>query len=226
MIKNLLSTRLALLEFIIIGAIFWYQKFLVFGHESHKCQSCHGLVLCNIFSCLGSCLVSCLFLPCVLSCFVLFLRCVLLSWLVFNLVPRSLITKAKAGSGRVRKFIFFHWVNCERMTRMLSPARAMASAQKVILCKVFSSVQKRIFTEKVVFRLNINCKPFYLILKDFSKLSLYINKDFWNVVTKTWNDLKPPKTIYNHLQPPQKIQQPPTTIHNHLKNIYNHSQTI
>ena len=31
------------------------------------------------------------------------------------------------------------------------------------------------------------------------------------VVTKTWNDLKPPKTIYNHLQPPQKIQQPPTT---------------
>ena len=29
------------------------------------------------------------------------------------------------------------------------------------------------------------------------------------VVTKTWNDLKPPKTIYNH-----------------LKNIYNHSQTI
>ena len=46
------------------------------------------------------------------------------------------------------------------------------------------------------------------------------------VVTKTWNDLKPPKTIYNHLQPPQKIQQPPTTIYNHLKNIYNHSQTI
>ena len=29
------------------------------------------------------------------------------------------------------------------------------------------------------------------------------------VVTKTWNDLKPPKTIYNHLQPPQKIQHPP-----------------
>ena len=115
MIKNLLSTRLALLEFIIIGAIFWYQKFLVFGHDSHKCQSCHGLVLCNIFSCLGSCLVSCPFLSSVLSCFVLFLRCVLLSWLVFNLVPRSLITKAKAGSGQVRKFIFFSlgrlWAN-------------------------------------------------------------------------------------------------------------------
>ena len=26
--------------------------------------------------------------------------------------------------------------------------------------------------------------------------------------TKTWNDLKPPKTIYKHLQPPQKYQQP------------------
>ena len=39
------------------------------------------------------------------------------------------------------------------------------------------------------------------------------------VVTKTWNDLKPPKTIYNHLKPP-------TTIYNHLKNIYNNSQTI
>ena len=43
------------------------------------------------------------------------------------------------------------------------------------------------------------------------------------VVTKTWNDLKPPKTINNNLQPPQKIQQPPTTSYNHLKNIYNHA---
>ena len=43
------------------------------------------------------------------------------------------------------------------------------------------------------------------------------------VVTKTWNDLKPPTATYNHLK---KIQQPPTTIYNHLKNIYNHSQTI
>ena len=47
-----------------------------------------------------------------------------------------------------------------------------------------------------------------------------------DVVTKTWNDLKPPKTMYNLLQPPQKIQQPPTTIYNRLKNIYNHSQII
>ena len=53
------------------------------------------------------------------------------------------------------------------------------------------------------------------------------------VVTKTWNELKPPKIAYSHLQPPtatynhlKKIQQPPTTIYNHLKNTYNHSQTI
>ena len=49
------------------------------------------------------------------------------------------------------------------MTRVLSPARARACAQKVILRKVFSSVQINIFTVE---------KPFYLIFKDFSKLSL------------------------------------------------------
>ena len=44
------------------------------------------------------------------------------------------------------------------------------------------------------------------------------------VSTKTWDDLKPPKTIHNHLQPPQKFQQPPTTTYNHLKNFNNHLQ--
>ena len=34
---------------------------------------------------------------------------------------------------------------------------------------------------------------------------------YFSVSTKTWNDLKPPTTIYNHLKPPQKLQQPPTT---------------
>ena len=29
--------------------------------------------------------------------------------------------------------------------------------------------------------------------------------------TKPWNDLKPPTTTYNHLQPPQKFQQRPIT---------------
>ena len=33
----------------------------------------------------------------------------------------------------------------------------------------------------------------------------------YGVSSKTWNDLKPPKTTYNHLQPPQKFQQRPTT---------------
>ena len=30
-----------------------------------------------------------------------------------------------------------------------------------------------------------------------------------SVVTKRRNDLQPPKTTYNYLQPPRKIQQPP-----------------
>ena len=46
------------------------------------------------------------------------------------------------------------------------------------------------------------------------------------VVTKTWNDLKPPKTTYNHLKKFNNHLQLPKTIYNHLKNIYNHSQTI
>ena len=46
------------------------------------------------------------------------------------------------------------------------------------------------------------------------RISVSNKHQVWKgVVTKTWNDLKPPKTIYNHLQPPQKIQQPPTTIY-------------
>ena len=56
------------------------------------------------------------------------------------------------------------------------------------------------------------------------QMSLVMSMRFiFGVVTKTWNDLKPPTATYNHLK---KIQQPPTTIYNHLKNIYNHSQTI
>ena len=60
----------------------------------------------------------------------------------------------------------------------------------------------------------------------FSNLPSLVPSCSLALVTKTWSDLKPPKTIYNHLQPPQKIQQPPTTIYNHLKNIYNDLQTI
>ena len=50
------------------------------------------------------------------------------------------------------------------------------------------------------------------------------------VVTKTWNDLKPPETFYNHLiknlQPPTTTSKISKTTCNHLKNIYNHSQRI
>ena len=79
------------------------------------------------------------------------------------------LTKPKARSGLVRKFNFFDWLDCER-TKVLSPVNAMACAQKVILCKVFSSVQINIFTEEVVFRLNINCKTIFILsLKTFEK---------------------------------------------------------
>ena len=68
----------------------------------------------------------------------------------------------------MRKFNFFDWLDCERMTKVLSTVNAMACAQKVILCKVFSSVQINIFTEEVVFRLNINCKTIFILsLKTF-----------------------------------------------------------
>ena len=43
------------------------------------------------------------------------------------------------------------------------------------------------------------------------------------VATKTWNDLQPPKTIYNHLQPPQKNS---TTTYNHLQPPQKHLQPL
>ena len=39
----------------------------------------------------------------------------------------------------VRKFSFFVWLDCERMTRVLSSARAMRV--QFILCKVFSTIR-------------------------------------------------------------------------------------
>ena len=45
------------------------------------------------------------------------------------------------------------------------------------------------------------------------------------VVTKTWNDLKPPKTIYNHLKPPTTTSKNSTTIYNHLKPSITTSKT-
>ena len=46
------------------------------------------------------------------------------------------------------------------------------------------------------------------------------------VVTKRRNDLEPPKTTYNDLQPPTITSKNSTTIYSHLKNIYKHPQTI
>ena len=53
-----------------------------------------------------------------------------------------------------------------------------------------------------------------------------LNLKHSSVSTKTMNDLKPPKTTYNQLQPSTTTSEISTTTYNHLKNIYNHSQTI
>ena len=46
------------------------------------------------------------------------------------------------------------------------------------------------------------------------------------VVTKRRNDLQPPKTTYNHLQPPRKIQQPSTTTSKTSTTIHKQSNII
>ena len=89
----------------------------------------------------------------------------------------------------MRKFNFFDWLDCERMTRVLSPARAMACAQMVILCKVFSCVQVNIFTEEVVFRLNINFKAIFILsLKtSYNSLSLSVSIKTFEKDIKTYH---------------------------------------
>ena len=46
------------------------------------------------------------------------------------------------------------------------------------------------------------------------------------VVTKTWNDLKPPKTIYNHLKLPTTTSKNSTTTYNHLQPPQKHLQPL
>ena len=45
-----------------------------------------------------------------------------------NLVPRSLVDEAECEIWSSKKIQLFDWLDCERMTRVLSPARAMACA--------------------------------------------------------------------------------------------------
>ena len=86
-----------------------------------------------------------------------------ISLVKINLEPRTLFDDAEGEILSSEKIHFFDWPDCERMTKVLSPVNAMAWAQKVILCKMFSSVQINIFTEEVVFRLNINCKTIFIL---------------------------------------------------------------
>ena len=55
----------------------------------------------------------------------------------------------------------------------------------------------------------------------------FANESFrYRVVTKRRNDLQPPKTTYNYLQPPRKIQQPPTTTSKTSTTTHKQSHTI
>ena len=75
----------------------------------------------------------------------------------------------------------------------------------------FSASLALFFLEASLFE-SLAERPTWIQGKCKRQLSLQIQLP---VVTKTWNDLKPPKTIYNHLQPPQKIQQPPQKHRSH-----------
>ena len=51
-------------------------------------------------------------------------------------------------------------------------------------------------------------------------------KDQKPVVTKAWNDLKPPKTIYNHLKPPTTTSKNSTTTSKTSTTTRKQSKTI
>ena len=65
-------------------------------------------------------------------------------------------------------------------------------------------------------------KMFHAPLQSFVWRRHIGGPNWWTVsvhqlVTKTWNDLKPPKTIYNHLKPPTTTSKNSTTTYNHLQ---------
>ena len=70
----------------------------------------------------------------------------------------------------------------------------------------------------------INVKGIGLFAYAWSVLEVWI--DSRAVVTKTWHDLKPPKTIYNHLKPPTTTSKNSTTTYNHLQPPQKHLQPL
>ena len=78
-----------------------------------------------------------------------------------------LLTDPKARSGQVRKFKFFDWLDCERITRVLSSARGLACA--IHSLQLTLSIQINIFTGKVVFRLKITCKTIFILSVTLSR---------------------------------------------------------
>ena len=86
-------------------------------------------------------------------------------WPEIILNPDLLLTKPKAISGQARKFNFLEWLQCERMTWVLSSAHAIWHEQFIFFffCKDSSSDQINIFTKEVVFHLNITCKTIFIL---------------------------------------------------------------
>ena len=99
-----------------------------------------------------------------------------ISLVKINLEPRSLFDEAEGEIWSSEKIQFF-W-----LARLWANDESVVSCQHYGVCtkgyslQSFSSVQINIFTEEVIFRLKTH---FYLIFKDFLKLSLDINKDVW-----------------------------------------------
>ena len=72
--------------------------------------------------------------------------------------PDLLLTKPKVRSGQLKKINFFDCLDCERMTRVLYPARSMACAPKVhslqslqFCSNVFWRVKQQIWYSREVF---------------------------------------------------------------------------
>ena len=55
------------------------------------------------------------------------------------------------------------------------------------------------------------CFFFFRAPKSLTAINTCLDEMETDKDTKRRNDLQPPKTTYNHLQPPRKIQQPPET---------------
>ena len=81
-------------------------------------------------------------------------------------------------------------------------------------------LRRRANARKVSFRISLRW-PFTISTQLIKPNYLVILPTDAAVVTKRRDDLQPPKTTYNHLKPPRKIQQTSTTTHKQSNSILN-----